>query len=138
MYIPSNLTAPDLIHKELDDIQAFLESQYSADVPGQVQSRFDSLGAYMARSGKLKADAEWHYNSLVESSIMDALKKGFEDKLGTSTVNKFVEAASRNYKFLVTWSDRVNRSCTHQLEGMRSVISTLRAERFSQNFRGGQ
>lgn len=135
MYQPSNLTAPDAIHNELTEIQSFLEAQYAADVHGQVQARFDSLGAYMARSGKLKADAEWHYNSLVESSIMEALKKGYEERLSASTVNKFVEAASRNYKFLVTWADRVNRSCTHQMEGMRSVISTLRAERFSNQFR---
>ena len=118
-------------------MQMFLEAGYSADVPGQVQSRFDSLAAYMARSGKLKADAEWHYNQLLESSIMDALKKGYEEKLSASTINKFVEAAARNYKYILTWADRVNRSCTHQLEGLRSVISTLRAERFSSNFKNG-
>ena len=134
MYTPSNITSPDLIHKELEEIQAFLEAEYAADVPDQVQNRFDSLATYMARSGKIKADAEWHYNSLVESSIMEALKKGYEEKLSASTINKFVEAAARNYKFLVTWSDRVNRTCTHQHEGMRSVMSTLRSERFSNNY----
>lgn len=134
MYTPSNITPPDSIHKELEEIQAFLEADYSADVPEQVQSRFDSLAAYMARSGKIKADAEWHYNSLVESSIMESLKRGYEEKLSASTINKFVESAARNYKFLFTWADRVNRSCTHQHEGMRSVMSTLRSERFSQNY----
>jgi hypothetical protein len=134
MYTPSNLTSPELIHKELEEIQAFLEAQYAADLQDEVQKRFDSLGAYMARSGKLKADAEWHYNSLVESSIMAALKKGYEERLSASTVNKFVESAARNYKFLVTWSDRVNRSATHQLECMRSVMSTLRSERFANNY----
>lgn len=134
MYTPSNLTNPDLIHKELEEIQAFLESQYAADLSDQVQARFDSLGAYMARSGKIKADAEWHYNQLLESSIMDCLKKGYEEKLSASTINKFVEAAARNYKFLLTWADRVNRTCTHQLEGLRSVMSTLRSERFANNY----
>lgn len=130
MYIPSNITPPDSIHKELEDIQAFLEADYSADIPNHVQMRFDSLAVYMARSGKLKADAEYYYNSLVESAIMDALKRGYEDKLSASTINKFVEAAARNYKLLLTWADRVNRSCTHQHEGLRTVMSNLRAERF--------
>lgn len=134
MYQPSNITSPDLIHKELEEMQNFLESEYSADNGAQVQDRFDSLGAYMARSGKLKADAEYHHNSLVESSIMDALKKGYEDRLSASTINKFVEAAARNYKYLLTWADRVNRTCTHQHDGLRSVMSTLRSERFSNNF----
>jgi hypothetical protein len=137
MYTPTNITPPDAIHSELEQIQAFLEAEYSADVPGQVQDRFDSLASYMARSGKIKADAEWHYNSLVESSIMEMLKKGYEERLSASTVNKFVEAAARNYKFLFTWADRVNRTCTHQHEGMRSVMSTLRSERFSQNYGRG-
>lgn len=135
MYQPSNITLPDLIHKELEDIQSFLEAEYSADNPAQVQDRFDSLGAYMARSGKLKADAEWHYHQLIESSIMDALKKGYEERLSSSTINKFVEAAARNYKFLFTWADRVNMSCTHMLDGMRSVMSTLRSERFANNLK---
>lgn len=103
MYIPSNISSPEQIHKELEEIQTFLEAQYAADISEEVQSRFDSLAAYMARSGKLKADAEWHYNHL-------------------------------SYKFILTWADRVNRSCTHQHEGMRSVMSTLRSERFSQNY----
>lgn len=136
MYQPSNITPPDAIHKELEEIQAFLEAEYAADNGTQVQNRFDSLAAYMARSGKIKADAEWHYNSLVESSIMDALKRGYEEKLSPSTINKFVEAAARNYKFLLSWADRCNRACTHQHEGMRSVMSTLRSERFSNNYKG--
>lgn len=134
MYAPSNISAPESIHDELNEIQAYLESDYAADLPDQVQDRFDTLAGYMARSGKLKADAEWHYNSLLESSIMDALKKGYEEKLSASTMNKFVEAAARNYKFLFTWADRVNRSATHQHEGMRSVMSTLRSERFLNNY----
>lgn len=134
MYKPYDLIEPDLIHKELQEIQTFLEEPYSADLPEQVQSRFDSLAAYMARSGKIKADAEWHYNELVESSVFDALKKGLEEQLSASTLNKFIEAAARNYKFLLTWADRVNRACTHQHEGLRSVMSTLRSERFANNY----
>lgn len=134
MYNPSGITSPELIHKELNDIQVFLEANYSSDNPAAVQQRFDDLGVYMARSGKLKADAEWHYNSLIESAIIEALKKGYEEKLSASTINKFVEAAARNYKFLLTWADRVNRSTTHQIEGMRSVMSTLRSERFANNY----
>jgi len=137
MFTPSNISSPEQIHKELDEIQIFLESEYAADLGEQVQKRFDSLCAYMARSGKIKADAEWHYNALVESSIMEALKRGYEGRLSPSTINKFVEAAARNYKFLVTWADRANRACTHQLEGIRSVMSTLRSERFSNNYGRG-
>lgn len=131
MYTPHNLTDPTAIHKELETIQSFLEANYTSDNPAAVQQRFEDLAIYMARSGKIKSDAEYHYNSLVESSIMEALKKGYEEKLSASTINKFVESAARSYKFLLTWADRTNRSCTHQLEAMRTIISSLRAERFN-------
>jgi hypothetical protein len=134
MYTPSNITLSENIHKELEEMQMFLEASYAADLPEQVQKRFDSLGIYMARSGKIKADAEWHYNSLVESSIMSALKNAYETKLSASTINKFVESAARDSKFLLTWADRVNRTCTHMHEGLRSVMSTLRSERYANNF----
>lgn len=131
MYTPSNITEPPSIHKELETMQSFLEANYNSDNPAAVQQRFEELAILMARSGKLKADAEYHYNSLIESTIINALKKAYEKELGTSTLNKYVESVAKDYKFLVTWSDRVNRSCTHQIEAMRSIISTLRAERFS-------
>ena len=131
MFTPSNITPPDAIQKELEEIQAFLEASYSADLPHEVQGRFDMLAGYMARSGKLKADAEYHHYSLVNSSIMDLLKQGYEDKLSPSALNKLIDSTAKNYKYLLTLSDRVNRSCTHQLDAMRSVISSLRAERFA-------
>lgn len=134
MYTPSNITNPDSIHKELEEMQAFLEAEYSADLPDEVQSRFDSLGSYMARSGKLKADAEWHYNALLESSIIAALRKASQETMSTSTVNKYIESLARDSRYLFTWADRVNRTCTHQHEGMRSVMSTLRSERFANNY----
>lgn len=134
MYAPSNITNQESIHKELEEMQAFLEADYAADLPDQVQSRFDSLAAYMARSGKLKADAEYHYNTLLESSILKALKKSVEENMSTSTVNKYIESLARDSRYLFTWADRVNRSCTHQHEGLRSVMSTLRSERFANNY----
>lgn len=114
-------------------MQSFLEANYSADNSAAVTDRFNDLAIYMARSGKLKADAEYHYNALIESSLMAALRKAHEENMSTSTLNKYVESLARDSKFLLTWADRVNRSCTHQHEGMRSIISSLRAEMFANN-----
>lgn len=132
MYQPSNITEQQAIHKELETMQSFLEAQYSADNPAAVMDRFNDLAIYMARSGKLKADAEWHYNSLVESSLMAALKRAHEQTMSPSTLNKYIESLARDAKYLVSWADRVNRSCTHQHDGLRSVISSLRAEMMAQ------
>lgn len=130
MYTATNIAPPEQIHEHLKEIQAYIEAHYEADNPQQVTDRAVNLEAYMALSGKLLADAEHHYDSMVESAIMTALKGALETKLSPSTLNKYVEAAARDYKYLVTWCERVNRSCTHQLDMARTVLSKLKTEMY--------
>lgn len=128
MFQPQNISSPEQIATACKEIQDFIEARYNADNPNAVLDRANTLESYMAWSGKMLADAEHHYNKLVESSIMEALTKAMETKLSTSTLNKYVESIARDYKFLVTWCDRINRSCTHQLDFARTVISKIKAE----------
>ena len=132
--IPANLTEPGSIATELTSIQAYLEADLSADVPADVMERAGKLGQYLARSGKIWADAEYHYNQAVESALMQALKKAYEEKLSPSTINKYVEAMARDSRYLLRWAERVNRTCTHQLDAIRSVISSLKEEMRQINF----
>lgn len=131
MFKPTNIAATEQINQHLTEIQAFIEAHYEADNPQQVTDRAVTLEAYMALSGKLLADAEHHYQTVVESAIMEALKKAIETKLSPSTLNKYVEAAARDYKYLVTWCERVNKSCTHQLDMARTMISKLKSEMYN-------
>lgn len=128
MYKPTNICEVEKIAEHLTEIQSYIEAHYTADNPNAVVDRVNNLESYMALSGKLHADAEYHYNSIVQSTIMDALKAALEKKLQVSTLNKFVEAAAKDSKYLVTWSDRVNRACVHQIDVCRTVISKLKAE----------
>lgn len=123
MFVASNITPPDQIFKELTEIQLYLDSRYQSDNPAACTDRLDDLQSYMARSGKLFADAEYHYNELLNSSIMSALKKAEADHMSTSTLNKFIESLCKDYRYLYTWSERVNRCATHCAEQMRTVIS---------------
>lgn len=123
MFQVTNTTNPDLIHSELLEIQQFLEESYPSDNPAACIDRLQKLGEYMARSGKIKADAEYYYNGVIDSEIMTALKDLLNEKITPTTLNKLVEAKARHYKHLVTFADRVNRSCTHQCENLRTIIS---------------
>jgi hypothetical protein len=131
MYTVSNVTPPEAIAQELETYQDYLQQEYRSDMYADVIDRMDTLTGYMARSGKLKADAEYQYNKLVDSEIMKCLEQMLHETLSTSTVNKLIEAKAKDYKYLVTWSDRVNRSCVHALDGLRSVLSSLKAERYN-------
>jgi len=131
MYTPSNITPIESIEAELITYQGYLQEEYRSDMGEEVVARMDTIAGYMARSGKLKADAEWHYNKLVDSEIMKCLADMLHEKLPISTVNKLIEAKAKDYKYLLTWAERLNRSCTHQLDCLRSILSSLKAEKYT-------
>lgn len=58
-----------------------------------------------------------------EKELLDSLEAEYTD------TSKTPSQRQRNYKFLLSWSDRVNRSATHQLDSIRTVMSNLRTER---------
>lgn len=123
MFQVTNTTSPNLIHSELLEIQEFLEASYPSDNPAACIDRLQELDVKIARSGKLLADAEYHYNQVVGSSIITALKDAMSEKISTSTLNKYVEAQAKDYRHLVTFADRVNRSATHAADHLRTIIS---------------
>lgn len=129
MFKASFLTPPDKIESELADMQQFLETPCNSDNPAALKERLDNLMVYMARSGKLKADSEHAYFELYNSEVMKLLKELAMDKMSTSTINKYLESACRDLKQLCIWGDRVNRSATHQIDSLRTLISYAKQER---------
>lgn len=128
MYTATKITHTDQIEEELLDIQAFLELPYASDNPAACLDRLNTLSQHIARSGKIKADAEWHYHNVVSSEIMNALRDALTDKMTPSTLNKFIDAKAKDFKHLVTFADRVNRSSTHSAENLRTIISFLKSQ----------
>jgi hypothetical protein len=80
----------------------------------------------MAQTGKMLADAKWHYNNLLNSEIIKALKD--QDKMTASTLNNYIKGMCKDYQYLVDWIDRINATCTHQIDLMRSLISKHKEE----------
>lgn len=113
------------IKEELKAIQSDLEIEMSEDA-NEAQYRGNKLAVHMARTGKLLADAKIHRDRKLSSEVVDNLKKVVQ--LPASTANKFVDALCYDENYLVNWAERVNRSCTHQLDWCRTVISKAKAE----------
>lgn len=113
------------INKELEEIQDFLELTQSEDITEAVY-RGNDLAVYMARSGKLLADAKIHRDTKLNSEVMQNIKSLIS--LPASSANKFIETLTRDENHLVCWADRVNASCSRQLEWCRTIISKGKAE----------
>ena len=119
------ITKIEDIKFELEAIQQFLEISISEDI-NEVEQRGNELTVYMARSGKLLADAKYHRDEKLNSAIVEELKKILQ--LAPSTANKYIDALTKEENYLVSWSERVNRTCTHQIDWCRTLISKAKEE----------
>lgn len=120
-----NITSKENIQKELEEIQNFLEITLSENIDEAVV-RGNDLAVYMARSGKLLADAKIHKDEVLKSETMSNIKNLMS--LPASTANKFIDTLTKDENHLVNWADRVNAACSRQLEWCRTVISKGKAE----------
>ena len=122
------ITKIEDIKFELEAIQQFLEISISEDM-NEVEQRGNELTVYMARSGKLLADAKYHRDEKLNSAIVEELKKILQ--LAPSTANKYIDALTKEENYLVSWSERVNRTCTHQIDWCRTLISKAKGPSYN-------
>lgn len=119
------ITSMSQITVELQDIQSFIEETMSED-PNEAVLRGNDLSVYMARTGKLLADAKYHRDKKLRSEIVSQIKEMV--KLPPSVATKFTDTLVERESYLMNWAERSNRSCTHQLEWCRTIISKAKAE----------
>ena len=116
------------IRNEAQQILEFLEITMS-DNPQKVIERGNVLQVYMARTGKLLADAKYILNDQKRHETMDIIRDFIIDqKLSAKVQNALIDGLCKEEQYLVDWCDRLNRTATHQLEWCRTVISKAKAE----------
>ena len=116
------------IRNEAQQIQEFLEITMS-DNPQEVIERGNDLQVYMARTGKLLADAKYMLNEKKRHETMDIIRDFIIDqKLSAKVQNSLIDGLCKEEQYLVDWIDRLNAACTHQLDWCRSVNSKNKEE----------
>lgn len=115
-----NITPIDKISNELAAIDSYLNITMSEEVQEAVL-RGNDLAVYIARTGKLLADAKYHLNDTLRET---ASRAGATSK----AVNAIIDSLCKDEQYLVDWCERLNRTATHQLEWCRTVISKAKAE----------
>lgn len=123
-----DITAPENIVKELTEIDSFLNITCSEQLE-EVVLRGNDLAVYVARSGKLLADAKYHLNEKMKDEVFETIREAGKQAKATSTaVNQIIKSLCKNEQYLVDWCERVNRSATHQLDWCRTLISKAKEE----------
>jgi hypothetical protein len=126
----TNIQPLDQLIRECESIQAFLEMDYDADNPASCEAKGKDLDAYMARTGKMLADAKYLQDQFTNSAISETIKEALSQQKvwSTTIINKKIDALCKDYNYAVNWCDRLNRSCTHSLDFIRTMISKHKAE----------
>jgi len=100
-----------------------------SDDPELIVQRGAALNAYLARTAKIQADAQLAYDAVVTEEIKALIKEMTISAGGTATAaNALVKAAGRDQKYILVWAERLNRTCVHQIDWARSVLSKMREE----------
>lgn len=113
------------LYEESMQIQSFLEITAS-DNPAELIQRLTDINAYMARSGKLLADAKLMQDNVTASAYRQ--HSGFISTMPATVATKFIGSQAADVNYLVNMLDRVNRTCVHQADNIRTQISFAKQE----------
>lgn len=106
--------------EEIENMQTFLETTTSEN-PHELIERLTDINIYMARSGKLLADAK-EFQDEVTANVY-AKHSDFISRVPATVAMKFVSSQCVTANKLVNWLDRQNRALVHQGDNLRTQIS---------------
>lgn len=118
-----NILSLDDLEKEATEIDSFLNITCSDDI-NEMSERIRDLGVYLARSGKMLADSKVHQDKAITESILNNLNTG----LSANNLKKLIESTCYRENYMVNWLDRLNRTITHQIDSLRTLISLAKED----------
>ncbi|MDR2207133.1 MAG: hypothetical protein LBE36_13375 [Flavobacteriaceae bacterium] len=123
------IATPEEITAELLKMQEFLEVEISEETAEAVY-RGNMLEVFIARSGKLLADAKYHFNKAKQNKLIANVKEVL--KFTPSVANEFAKSLTADEERLFLWAEQINKTCKYQSDWCRTLISKGKEEmRFS-------
>lgn len=119
--------------EKAEKFHSFLQAKYSKE-PHDIIERIELLGILISESGECLAEAKYMRDKLINGEIMNALKNGYTNQLTPSALNKFISSLAYDENLLVNMLDRINAAATHQMEGLRSILSYRKTEFSALNY----
>jgi len=117
------MTRYEEIEEEARKIQSYLEIDCSDNVD-EIAERLKTLNVYQARSGFMLAEVQKMYRQKRASEISEIIVSiAKENYLSAKAQNALVDSMAQDEAFLVDWLDRINATCKHQQDALRSILS---------------
>lgn len=117
------MTKYEKMENEAQDMQVYMQDECS-DNPAEIVERLKRLNVYQARSGLLLSEAKKMYRQKRASEISETIVAIAKDNfLSAKAQNALVDSIAQDEAFLVDWLDRINATCKHQQDTLRSILS---------------
>lgn len=111
------------IEEELNTISDYLNITCSNN-PQEIQERISVIMVYMMRTGEMLADAKKMLRKKKSDEIQNTIISiAKESCLSAKIQNALLDSIAEDESFLVDRLDRLNASCTHQLDALRTLLS---------------
>ena len=109
--------------EEANAIQSYLEIECSGN-PEEIMNRINTISVYMARSGEMLAQAKRQLRARKSKEIRETIIS-IADKncLSASVQNALLDSVCEEEAYLVDLLDRINATCKHQIDALRSLLS---------------
>lgn len=116
------------LHEECTLIQSFTDAQ-CGDNPEELIERIQLLSSYLSRTGWMLKEAKKELNikktAEIQKTIIAIAK---EACLSANVQNALLKSICIEESELVDWIDRLNATCTHQIDACRSILSWLKED----------
>lgn len=113
---------------EINDIQSYLEIECSTN-PVEIQERISRISVYMARTGEMLAEAKRILRRKKSSEISNTIISIAKESCLSATVqNTLLESIAEDEAYLVDRIERLNKTCTHQIDALRSLLSYAKTD----------
>lgn len=106
--------------EELENMQQYLEITVSDD-PNEISERLSMIAVYMARTGFILAEARMELDQARVSAYSS--HTGTISKLPATVSKMFIESVTDQQNRLVNWVARLNSTCIHQGDILRTLLS---------------
>ncbi|MCP4394519.1 MAG: hypothetical protein GY804_09680 [Alphaproteobacteria bacterium] len=118
----------DKLTDELNSMYQYCTSRYSKDSGDELAERITELNIYLARSASMLSWAQFYYDK-AQGEESEAILKEEKDtglRIAPTIFKQLVNGRTVNEAKILKFCERLNRTITHQIDGVRSQLSYLK------------
>ena len=115
--------------EELNNIYKYCTTNYSSEDGEILSLRITKLNVRLARSASLLSWAQYYYDK-AQGEEAEKIIKDQEDtgiKVSPTVFKQLINGRTVNEMKVLKFTERLNRTITHQIDGVRSQLSYLKS-----------